>query len=235
MATQAQLRGRAQRLADMENSDYVDADEWRDYLNEGLNELHDILIRADADYNITSTVVSLVSGTTQYNLPDDYYKLRGVDYQVTAGNGTVYALRPFMFRERNRYQFVGGAATPDNIYRYHIRGNGLGGTEIAFEPEPRGGGSVTVWYVPKAAELVDDSDSTPVYIPGGFEKFIVLHMALRALQKEDAGGAETMFREKSVEMARIEKLAAPRDNNEPKRMVDVLDWLDDDGPLPWGL
>ncbi len=81
MATLAQLRTRAKRLADMENSGFVADAEWLDYINEGLSELHDILVMASDEYFLSSTTINIVSGTSAYALPSDFYKVRGVDLQ----------------------------------------------------------------------------------------------------------------------------------------------------------
>lgn len=232
MATLAELRGRAQRLSDMENTAYVDNDEWASYANEGLFELHDLLIELDPDYALASTTINVLSGDDNYTLPTAFYKLRGVDWN---SGGVSYALRPFEFRERNRYQFATGVSTPENIYRYRIQGDGSGGTELKLVPVPRGGATLTVWYVPEATALAVDANLIPGWISSGFEKYIVLHMTMRALQKEESVSAVNFYQEKMAEKARIQDVASPRDAGEPKRMVDVLNWIDDDGPLPWGM
>lgn len=226
MAVASDLITRAQRLADMEDSNYVSSDEWMDYLNEGLSDLHDILVSKAEDYALTSTTINLVSGTDTYSLPNDFYKLRGLDLQQ--GGGTRYTLRPFNFRERNRRQYSSGLIDPGYVYQYLIQG-----TDVRFIPVPSSSGEVaTLWYVPQVAVLSGSFSSIPSYIPAGYERFVVMHMTARALQKESDPGADRMLMEREAERRRIESIAANRDSGEPKRMVDVRYQGADS--WPWG-
>ena len=120
--THAQMRGRAQKLADMENSSFVTNGEWADYLNEGLGNLHDKLIAKSEDYALSFGDVVIANGVDTYALPSDFYKLRGVDLIRGSGQHNL-TLRPYMFRERNSRQYATGHLDPGYLYQYHLQGS----------------------------------------------------------------------------------------------------------------
>ena len=53
--TEATLRSRARRMADMENSTFVSDAEIRDYINSAYAELYDLVIEKYEDYYVSST------------------------------------------------------------------------------------------------------------------------------------------------------------------------------------
>ena len=77
------LKARALDYADMTSSTFPDEERLTDYINNGLASLHDILSNAYGDYLHKSTDISLVSGTEDYALPTDFYKLQKVFYLDT--------------------------------------------------------------------------------------------------------------------------------------------------------
>jgi hypothetical protein len=217
-ATLAQLRTRAQRRADRENSSFVATAEWTDLINEAGAELHDIVVLSFEDYLLTSGTVSIVAGTQSYALPSDFYKERGVDY--TSG-GTTYTLRPFLFRERNYYGGLGGLVSDDvaNL-RYQILGS-----NIRFVPSPAGSGTVTLWYIPTYTALSADADTISTAYAPGWEAFIVLGAAIKALKKEEADTSSLEMERQDLRQ-RIEGALKGRASGEPLRIVDVQvnDW-----------
>lgn len=79
--TAGDIRTKAKRLADMENSSFVSDSEWLDYVSSAYAELYDILTTKFERYNVSTSNISITSGTTLYNLPSDFYKLVGADFQ----------------------------------------------------------------------------------------------------------------------------------------------------------
>ena len=210
-ATLAQLRTRAQRLADMENSQFVANAEWLDYINEGLSELYDIVIGKNDDWFVTTQSIALVAGTAAYAVNAAFYKERGVD--LVSGS-TSYTLRPFMFRERNAAQGLAGALL-EEPYQYQIVG-----ANIRFIPTPAAAGTATLWYIPQITQLSADGDTVSTTLPLGWERYIVLYAALRALQKEESD-ASALMTELAATQRKIEKAASGRSAGDPKRVVDV--------------
>ena len=101
MATLSELRTLALQRADKENSRFISTAEANNYINLAYGELYDLLVSQFADYYST-TVNFTLSGTNTYALPADFYKIRGLDYLISANNYvTVF---PFNFNERNRFE-----------------------------------------------------------------------------------------------------------------------------------
>lgn len=77
------LRARALDYADMTGSDFPDAARLDNYINVGLGQLHDLLINSYQDYYRKTQTLTLVPGTEEYDLPDDFLKSLEVFYEVS--------------------------------------------------------------------------------------------------------------------------------------------------------
>lgn len=90
---------RARFHADMKSSAFVSDTEALNQLNEIYPELYDELVGAYENYYSSTATLNLTSGNNVYDLPDDFYKIIGVDFQV---NSDAYiTLKPYMEAERN--------------------------------------------------------------------------------------------------------------------------------------
>src|SRR4051812_1551341 len=105
-ATLLELRTKSRQRSDMENSEFVSDSELTGYINSSIAELHDILAQAyGTDYFVIPYEFSTTSGEDEYELPEDFYKLHGVDAAV---NGTDFInLKRFNFNERNNNSTMG--------------------------------------------------------------------------------------------------------------------------------
>ena len=141
----SELRLLAQQRADMENGQFIINDEWRRMINRGYAELYDLIVTSanSEDYFLKSGTISLVSGTSTYDLPTDFYKSRGVDLNT---GGSKVPLRRYNFSERN----VGGLYSVASDMRYHIQSN-----SIVFNPEPSGSDTVTVFYIASPSKFLE--------------------------------------------------------------------------------
>jgi len=141
----SELRLLAQQRADMENGQFITSDEWRRMINRGYAELYDLIVTSanSEDYFLKSGTISLVSGTSTYDLPTDFYKSRGVD--LTTG-GSVVPLRRYNFSERN----VGGLYSVASDMRYHIQSN-----SIVFNPKPSSADTVTIYYIASPRKFLE--------------------------------------------------------------------------------
>jgi len=133
----SEIRLLAQQRADMENSQFITADEWRRMINRSYAELYDLIVTSanSEDYFLKSSTISLVSGTATYDLPTDFYKSRGVDLNTS---GSKVPLRRYNFSERN----AGGLLSTAADMRYHIQAN-----SIVFNPAPSSNDTVTMFYI----------------------------------------------------------------------------------------
>ena len=141
----SELRLLARQRADMENSQFISDDEWRRMINRSYAELYDLVVTSanSEDYFLKSDTISLVSGTDSYDLPADFYKMRGVD--INSG-GSSTPLRRYNFSQRN----VGSLYAIASDMRYHVQGS-----KIIFNPTPSTTDTVTLWYIPSPKKFLE--------------------------------------------------------------------------------
>jgi hypothetical protein len=80
--TLGELKRRALDAADMAGTAFPDQDSLTDHINDGLLWLHDKLVASD--YLLSTSSITLVSGTEEYALPDDFYKSMRV-WRISGG------------------------------------------------------------------------------------------------------------------------------------------------------
>lgn len=91
---------RARIYADQRQSNgFINDDEMLLMLNDCYCELYDTLVGSYANYFSSTDTITLVAGTVDYSLPADFYKIIGVDFQISANN--FCTLMPFPEAERN--------------------------------------------------------------------------------------------------------------------------------------
>lgn len=212
--TVAQMRTAAQRLADMTDGTFVSNAEWLDYLNEGGSELHDMIVKADEDYFVTKGPdVALANGASQFSVPADVYKLRGIDLRIS---GETYSLRRFNFAHRNLYQdYLSQYATGIDFYRY----NWIGET-VQLLPHLQGSAVANVWYVPRFVEFTTDLDGLPSIYPRGWERYIIVYAAKKALTKEQSDTSQ-LINDLADHRAMIETILGDRDQGEAETIADT--------------
>lgn len=207
--TLADLKLAVRERADMVDDPFISDAELTRMINRSWAALYDILIMKFQDYYfVEGTPFQTVAGTTSYNLPDDCYKLLGVDLQVP--NSTRwFRLGTFSFRERNSWL---------GKIRYTLTGN-----LIRFNPTPTKVNNIKLYYAPPANNLVGDYDT----IDGvnGWEEYIINDCAIKCKIKADDNCVELQGLKAEV-VSRIESVAAERDYREPKHISKVEDSCD---------
>lgn len=84
--TLSDLRTNCRQSADMERSSKIQDTELTRYINNSIKDLYDKLINAYGDEYFESTSdISLVSGTQNYSLPSDFYKLITANMKTSTG------------------------------------------------------------------------------------------------------------------------------------------------------
>jgi len=211
--TLLELRTRARQMADMEASEFVTDSELNNYINFAAAELHDILVSTyGSEYFLESTTGNTVTGQQAYDLPSDFYKLRGADAKL---NGQDFVnLRPFNFNERNRYEDFGSWTLMGiaNV-RYRIMGS-----SIRFTPTPDANIEYRIWYIPKATQLVDDTDTLDDI--NQYSDFVVLTAAMKMLVKEESD-VSLLASERNRILERIKDDAQNRDAAQPESVSDI--------------
>jgi hypothetical protein len=199
--TESDLRTRARRRADMENSTFVSDAEIQDYLNSSISELHDYMVKSYEDYFVSEQTYNAPLATGGANLPDDFYKALGVDYD---SGGITSTLRAYSFTERNVYNTP--YAVIDRLAEpmYKIEGN-----KIKLIPDNSQSGTITLYYVPQATQFSSTVTEVENVIPG-FEEYVVVATAIRMLMKEESD-VSALERERQQLASRIIRAISPRD------------------------
>lgn len=225
-------------------SGFVSDTELNRLVTEGAYQLYDLLIAArGAEYY--STVYSFVTedGTSDYDLPDDFYQLHAIALNDSAptsatggsggeGEGRSDADYPTSgWREPPRFR------PSDYANKLNVRGDAaanlaytttgqqsdnsiaISQARIRFYPTPAKVFSVKIVYLPVCMHVVQISPAD-VYYDGinGWEAFIVAHCVaeLAAMQEQDPS---FWLSKKAEHEARIAKLAGDRDEAQPAHIA----------------
>ena len=210
MTTLAQLRTNARSRADMPSTTFVTNAELNVWINEGLAIVHDKLVAAYGGDYLESSASFTTDGSEYLDLPNDFYKLQGLD--LVDGN-TTYTLQPFVGNERNMYSNQTVSAWP-SLPRYKFSG----ADRIRLLPAPVTGLSGTLWYIPRATTLSADGDT--VAFPNGWERYAVVYAAVQMLVKEesDSSNLQAMLMKWDME---LKEMFENRDAGMAKQTVDV--------------
>lgn len=113
--TLQQLRVRSQRLANMENSTFVQTSEWADIINANLCEVYDLLVTAaPPDYYTSTYQLTTAAGTIAYAVPADLLDLSCVfAVESTDQRRPIRAISDF---DRGLYRAPQGAYTIELEY-----------------------------------------------------------------------------------------------------------------------
>lgn len=218
-----EIRQKAQQRADRVNSPFVSTAEWNGYINQSAYELYDLLTTVYEDYNIEDTTFITDGSTNRYDLPNDFYKLMGVDCGLSGSNNARVTINKFDFIQRNQYVYPNVTSTYFGVFnlRYRIVGN-----SIMFIPTPSAGQYITVWYVPRFQTMLKETDMLEGV--SGWVEYVICDAAIKALQKEESDVTVLML-EKQMLKQRIEESAMNRDAGQPDTISPTRDWVSRNG------
>ena len=209
--TESDLRTRARRRADMENSTFVTDAEVQDYLNSSIAELHDFMVKSYEDYFVSEQTYNAPIATGGANLPDDFYKALGVDYN---SGGITSTLRAYSFTERNVYNTPYAAIDRLAEPMYKVEGS-----KIKLIPNNSQSGTITLFYVPLPTQFSTTVTEIETIIPG-YEEYVVVATAIRMLMKEESDTRQLEL-EKNQLASRIIRALSPRDTSGSFAIRDV--------------
>lgn len=194
--TLLQLRDRAKQESDNVGSGFITDPEWNTYIQASYQELYGLIVQAFGnDYFVQTPATGytfVTTGLTQFfALPADFFKLLGVDLQITTDCWV--SLRPFPFQERN----MGGVT---NIQT------------------PMGGQTLRVLYVP--LPTLPTLDASTIDGVNGWEEYIVIDAAMKAMAKEESDVSVLALRKQAI-LTRLESEIENRDAGSPTVIADV--------------
>lgn len=210
--------------ADMVNSQFVADPELISYISASYKELYDLLVGAyGEDYYGATPVTITTDGTNdRYNLPDGtlysgapaFYKLLGVDLQLSTGPQGYITLKTFPLSERNKYSTPNFASFWGfTNMRYRLFAN-----QLMLNPLPAAGQNIRLWYVPRPSNLTASTDTLDGI--SGWEEYVVVDAAIKCKDKEESDCSVLMARKQALK-ERIESIAANRDPGTAAKTVDV--------------
>lgn len=231
----SQIRLAAMQRADRVNSNFVTMPEWRNYINQSMFELYDLLVTVYEDYFVARPVSFVADGrtflyalpngsnsfidslTNNVVIPPPFYKLLGVDLALNSANNGFVTINKFNFSDRNRFVYPNTASTIYGVFNLQYRL--LGTNQIEFIPTPSGGQTMRLWYIPRLIELLQDTDTTSMGISGWVE-YVIVKAAYYALTKEEADTTSLVMQLAALQK-RIEESAVNRDAGMPDTISDV--------------
>lgn len=214
--TLGEIRTQAKRRADMEHTEFVTNEGWNEFINQSYAKLYDIIISSYEDYYLKDPLdVTIAPGSSTIDLPTDFYKLKGLDYQdglSSVSENNWIDVRKFNFKQRNRTNNLNRIVGNNPFRQYRILGD-----KIHILPKENAPGNYRIWYNPPITTLVNDTDE----IDGvnGWEEFIIVDAAIKALAKEESSTTE-LQKELGDLMTRIKASAETRDISEPNVITD---------------
>jgi hypothetical protein len=242
--TLGQIRLAAQQKSDRVNSQFVDTQEWNQYINRAMYELYDLVLDTYEDYFMATPIQFVSDGATfLYNLPDGqttysnginpnttmiappFYKLLGADLSLNTAQNAYVTINKFNFIDRNRFVYPNTASTIYGVFNLQYRllsqmsNTGSRVDQIMFIPTPSAGQAIRLWYAPRLPLLLQDNDMTVSGI-NGFLEYVITRAAIYALQKEESP-SDHLVQELGFLKGRIESAASNRDAGQPDRVSDT--------------
>lgn len=196
---------------------FITTPEWNSYINSSIQELYGLLVEAYGNtYYIQTPYLITTDGVNQqFNLPTDFFKLLGVEVNPSMSGQPNYwfTLKPFNFSERNKFApNINQLSWGRTNLQYRVVGN-----TIWFIPYPAGGQTIRLWYVPKFAGLVQDTDTFDGV--NGWEEYVVCDVCIKALVKEESDPTAFALQKQAL-LERIQSEADNRDIGYADTVVD---------------
>ena len=198
LVTLLQLRNRAKQESDNVGSSFITDAEWDSYIVASYQELYGLIVQAFGNDYFTQTPAAgytfVTTGATNlFVLPTDVFKVLGVDLQLSAP-GNYVTLKPFAFAERNAYTWTG--------------------------PQyPMAGQTIRILYVP--LPTLPTVDASTIDGVNGWEEYIVIDAAMKALAKEESDVSVLMARKQAI-TTRLESEVENRDAGMPYVVADTM-------------
>lgn len=195
--TLLQLRDRCKQESDNVGQSFLSDAEWNNLINSSYAELYGRIVQTFGnDYFVQSPATGYTFTTDGINqffaLPSDFFKLLGVDLQVSGPTQWV-SLKPFAFGDRNKY----------SLFNSQV---------------PMAGQTLRLFYVPRVVALTVDASTVDGV--NGWEELIIIDACLKALAKEESDVSVFMARKQGIEQ-RLDSEIENRDAGSSASVVDV--------------
>ncbi len=207
------------RRSNMENNNFVNDPELIAYINSSLSELDDIMVTDYEDYRVSTFLSILAPNSNIIPLPPDFYKLRGVDFQLSNQSPNKWiTLFPFQLTERNKNR--SGLTNVLTPYRASLSYR-VAGSSIVIMPQEQCTGTYQVWYTPTFKPLSNECSELSIQMnQQSWVEYAVVDCCIKILNKQNMDPSGFLA-EKQQLLQRIRNAAKNRDSAGPKAMVNV--------------
>jgi hypothetical protein len=201
------LRTRIRERSGLQDTNVVSDSELNTYINHSIADLIDMVEKTDTDLYMTSATWTS-DGSDAYSLPDDFYSLRGVEYQ---SGSNWYSMDKYTWENRN----IRSISLPSVPYGYRVYGSNIG-----IIPTPSSGDVFRIWYIKLPDILEQDTDTINCY--NSWDEFIIVSSVIKCHEKmNDIEMVTTMYNQLSRITDRITSSMTRRDVYRPERVNDV--------------
>lgn len=192
------VRTQCKQQSDNVGQSFIADPEWDSYIQASYYELYGLIVQAFGNDYFTQSPSSGFLITTdginqEFALPTDFFKLLGVDLQISSPNYWV-SLKQFAFADRNRLS-------------------------ISNNPTPMAGQVVRMLYVPRL--ILPTLDVDVIDGVNGWEDYLVVDACMKALAKEESDITPFVMR-KAALVDRLNSEIENRDASGSGAIVDVL-------------
>ncbi len=214
--TLAEIKQQVRDRTDQNNSEFIEDAELGRYINQSYKELYDLLVATFEDYYMKSPLeFTVADNENTYDLPEDFYKLRGLDAALSGGPQSEWqTVYPFNFGERNRND----RNINRTIYGIITVSYRVIGDRLEILPSNRASGDYRLWYTPRATDLVADTDVMDGV--NGWEEYVIVDACIKVMQKEESDARMFMVQKEQLK-TRIESMAMDRDSGSSEKITDV--------------
>lgn len=222
--TYGELKADLQKELDLEDETFITPDELLNYFNEAITVVSSEIHTIYEDYFLAQTLsISITSGTSRYDLPDDIFaqKIRSLVYDD--GASKKYEIK--RIKQIKEIPFVANT----DLYRYIIVNDATDGVQIELHPTPAETNSnVKMMYLRGATRFTGD-DADICDIPE-FTNVVVQYAKWKCLCKEghpDANNAAAILDGLRKQMVETLMARVPDEDNEVIKDTTFYDDFDD--------
>ena len=186
---------------------FVNDTELTRLINTTITELYDLLVAARGhEYYIDEDAISVVSDTSRYNLPSDFYQLFSITLEWSSDDHEALSA----------FDSIGERADLNNLTdwgQWNPKAYRLRGSQVEFLPMPSSAVTARLQYVPTFTDLSGGGDTFDGV--NGWEKLVTLKVAMemRTIEGLPYSDLERLY---EWQLERIQGLAADRAAEAPK-------------------
>ena len=191
LVSRGTIKDKAKSRADMEESDFISDSEWNTIIYDSVCALVELVSRQNQDHYLEEVTLT-ASGLDTMDLPSDLLEVRGMDEK----NGDSYqTMEPFMLAERNKYSnpLYPFMSDRKSSFRYRLQG----ASKVRVVPRATSTSEFRLWYTPSPTPFASDLSSIEVF--NGWDEWVVLDVAIKALGKEQSDASHLLMERKIVE------------------------------------